>query len=583
MNRIALHTALAISATLVMGQLAGCATLKKVASGGKITQADLVREGDKAYKDNEREKEQIGRLEKQVDENLKQIEEKRAAGQFSSAEYREKSLGRTLDQLKALDKANARLTSAPAKLADIKQKYSREVYERKATAERCEKFVTDAKDNRMNERWNYAGNRIDDYVKCRRKMKDVGVDEGRIGGIDGNAIAEMDAFAEHLLQESQANRVAAQFRYAVAFERDLEEKMERYAEIDPKSAKPAGYVKKMNEIRMKHRDPEEVAAEKAQGAYEAWKKLAADQFEKEWTNIQEAEAKARPGYDKGLAALEKGDFKAAMPELYKARETLYKAAYPTSLAFDTALTNGNLRRGLSYEIAAAIAKGHFDQGDKARLYPEMDIIKTGRKWMSKDDELIIRWNDILADRQGNLTPKTTDQVRRYASRYAKETRGWRTVKDTAKAASGEAYSLLGVELETVSHRAAASDPAANAGKIVKVEEPVTSVSGRSLSFDFRREYQVPTNCWRTKRIASVNLWTGRVNYEQKCNYKTVKDGYFLVVNGPAGVRVAKGDLVTFYAAVGAKKGNNLHLEDAGFVRVAKKGETSWYSGARIGK
>ncbi len=570
-------------AAATMMWIGGCGALKKVASGGKLTSADLVREGDRAVKAKQRENKQVSRLEGQVNTNLKQIAELRQKGRFSSAEYREKSLNRTLKKLRSLDSSNAVAKAAPGKLADIKSTYSKSVYQRKATAERCDKIAANTKDARMNERWSRVSRNIDSYVKCRRKMKDVGVDEGKIGPIDAKMVDELDAFAEYSLKESKANRIASKFRYAVAYERDMENKMGRYGEIAPDSRKPTGYLKKMNKIRMKHRDPQEIAAEKAKGAYEAWKKLATEQFHKEWDAIHAAEAKAKADFDKGFAAIDKGDYNNGLKALYKARETLFAGAWPNALAFDTALASGALRTGLSYEISAAIARAHFDQGDKAKLYPELAIIKTGRKWLSKEDETTVRLYNILADRKGKLTPKTTDQVRRYASRYAKETRAWRTVKDTAKASSGEAYSLLGVDLQTISHRRAASKPTENAGKIVWVKEPVTSVSGRNLRFDFRRSYKVPTKCWNTRKISHVNLWTGRVYYQQKCKYKTVRDGYYLVVAGPPGVRVKKGDQVSFYAAVGAKKGNDLRLVDAGYVRVAPKGKTRWYTGAKIGR
>lgn len=523
-NRLAVCRCLTVAVAL----FTGCTALKKVAKGGKLTTSDLANEGDQAYKAEQLEKTQIARRERQVDDN-------------------------------------------PQKIAA----------QRKATAARCGKIAAGLRESRNKKRWNGVRRGIDDYVQCRRKMNDVRVDAGQISAIDGDVVVEIDAFAEHGLREAKAQRISSKFRYALAYERDIENAMARYAEIAPRSKQPASLLKRMDAIRTQHRDPEEITAEEAGGAYEAWKALAATRFAKEWDATHAAEAKARPDFDRGSAAVARGDFKAGLKALYAAREALFAGAWPNSLAFDTALASGALRTGLSYEIAKVIARVHFDQGDKARLYPELQIIKTGRAWMSKADETTVRLYDILADGSGRLTPKTTDAVRRYAARYAKETEAWRTVKDTARAMSGQAYGLLGVDLKTISHRHAASQPAATAGKVVWVDESVDAVSGGDLRFDLRRSYEVPTRCWNTRKISHVNLWTGRVYYAQKCNYKTVHDGYYLVVARPAGVPVSKGDKVSFYAAVGPKKGDDLHLVDAGFVRVAPSGKTTWYAGAKV--
>lgn len=188
----------------------------------------------------------------------------------------------------------------------------------------------------------------------------------------------------------------------------------------------------------------------------------------------------------------------------------------------------------------------------------------------------------MADRDGKLAPKASTPVRRYASRYSDVAKKWKYSKEGAEASTGNAYAMLGVSIETVSHRRAGSSPDEYAGKIVRVEEKVDAVKGNELKFDFRASYKVPTNCWSTGKVSHVNVYTGDVHYEQKCNYKKVKRGYILSVEKPSGVTVSEGDVVSFYAAVGDKEGNyTLNLGSPGYVRVAPKDKTAWYLGADV--
>jgi hypothetical protein len=300
--------------------------------------------------------------------------------------------------------------------------------------------------------------------------------------------------------------------------------------------------------------------------------------------IEAAEAKAKPDYEAGVAALEKGNYREALEKLNSAREKLYQAAYPSSVALDSAVKNGSLKRGLSYEIASAIARVHFEDGNVSSLYPELNIIKDGRTWLDGGEELKVRLYDILADRDGALAPKASDPVKSYASRYSDTADKYRFSKQAADAKVGAAYAMLGVDLDTISHRTAGSSPEDNAGKVVYVDEAVTKVEGKYLHFDFRGEYSVPTKCWHTNKISSVNAYTGRVTYEQKCKYKKVKRGYILKVEKPRGIKVSKGDVVSFYATVGKKEGKfTVNLNEPGYVRVAPDGKTAWYLGVNVAK
>ncbi len=561
---------------------AGCALAKKAASGGDISQRDVVNASDKQIKKEQGEREQIADYVKRIDKTLADISEKRSEGNFSSAEYREKTLDRYLEKLKELDSDHEKLASAPKELVSIKEKYSREVYEKKALTEECQRKVEKAKESRMDEQWRYVERNLDYYVKCRRKLQDVGGEASDIAAQDKLYKGEVKEFANYALEQIETKRKAKNFRTAAAFEQTLERHLEQYDEIDESNSYTKGVAKRMKKVQMTYRDPKEVEAEKAESAFNAWRENAIKAFEKEMTNIRSAEDQARPAYKAGVEALEEGDYDTAQTKLTEARQTLYSNAYSSPVALDTAIANGNLKRGLSYEIAAALARVHFEEGELAKLYPELNIIKDGRSWIDDKDEKTVRLYDILADSKGKLAPKATSLVKRYASRYSDTARTYRFTKEAADAKVGEAYAMLGVDLETISHRKAGASPDDNAGEVIFVEETVDAVKGGKLKFDFRSSYKVPTKCWNTKEVSSVNVYTGRVNYKQKCKYKEVDNGYILSVSAPEGTKVKEGDTVSFYATVGSKTGDHtVNLNEPGYVRVAPEGKTAWYLGVDV--
>ena len=574
-----------IIAALMFAGLAlpGCDLLKKAASGGTISQADLVNSADRQIKENERNKEKIADLEKTIQEDLTEIEQMRMNGRFSSADYRVKRLNKNLDDLRELDAGNAALTSAPKKLSEIEGTYTEERYQKQVLGDECGKHIEEAKAARMDENWYRVDRRTVDYGKCRRKMVDVGIDSGVVASLDEKALSEYDEYANYLLSQSEAFRKSSEFRKATGFESTLEGLLVYYAEIDPNSSQPKKFLARSTKIQKANRDPKEIEAEKQTAAFEAWKGQVTGAFDKEWEAVQAAESAARPTYDEGMKALDSGDYKTAAAKFAEARQKLYSAAYPSAIALEAAFANGSLEKGLSYEISAGLARTHFEQGDKAQLYPELSIIKNGRKWLAKDQEVQVRMYDILADRNGKLTPKPTDAVRRYAGRYSDVGRQFKGIKEVASAQRGEAYNMLGVDVETISHREAGSNTSEKAGKVVYMKDvAIDTVKGKYLRFDFKSSYKVPTSCRNTKEVASVNIYTGRVSYVQKCKYKTVKDGYVIVVPSPKGVKLKKGDLVSFYATVKERKGKfEVMLKDPGYVRVSKGGETKWFLGATV--
>lgn len=578
-----IRTTLIVTCMLAMGA-SSCDLVKKAARGDSIDQRDLVNSADKEVKEHQREQKQAGDYAKRIERTLTEIEEQRQEGRFSAAEYREKTLQRHMDKLRELDSDHEMLKTAPKRLAEIKEKYTKEVYQRKALAEDCAEDVNKAKENRMEDRWRYVDRELEDYVQCRRKLKDVGGDEAKIAEMDAVYKEEFKKFADYALELIEKERKAKNFRTAVAFEKNLEQKLEDYDEVEENNKYTKGVAKRVNKVRMTYRDPAEVRAEKAEEAFNAWKKNAEAAFNKEMEKLSAAEKTAKPAYDEGVAALEKGEYDKALKKLTEARQKLYETAFPSAVALDAAINNGNLKRGLSYKIASAIARVHFEEGDIAKLYPELKIIKEGRGWLDGGEELEVRLFDILADRDGKLAPKASDPVKRYASRYSDTAKKYRFTKEAADAQVGQAYAMLGVDIDTVSHRQAGSNPDEYKGKVVFVEEPVTSVKGGYLNFDFRGEYSVPTKCWHTNEIASVNAYTGRVTYEQKCKYKKVKRGYILKVKKPKGVNVGKGDVVSFFATVGDKQGKfTVNLNEPGYVRVAPDGKTAWYLGVNVKK
>lgn len=572
---------LLISATVLT--LPACNLLKKAASGDSISQKDLVNAADSEVKKNDREKEKITKLVGSINEDLKEIEEQRKNGRFSSAKYRVKRLNKSLAELKKLDSKNSQLKTAPKKLGQIESTWTEDAYNKKVLVKKCSTLAEEAKAARMEENWHRVNKRLGDYTKCRRKLKDVGIEDATIAQSDATAVPEYENFMDALFVLAVNARKAKDFRKAGAYEAGIGNLVKHYTEISPDGKKHVKMAKKIEAIRKKYRDPEEVKAEKAKGAFDSWRKNVETVFNQQWDKIAAAEKIARPIFEEGQKLATAGKNKDAAKKLIEARQKLYISAYPSSVAIDAAIKNNALQKGLSYEISAALAKIYFEEGDKSKLYPELAIIKTGRPWLSKEEEIQVRLYDILADYRGKLSPKPTDLVRRYASRYSDTAKKYKLVKDEASAKLGEAYNMMGVKVETVSHRSAGSNPTDNVGKIVKMEETISSVSGGKLRFDYRGSYKKATKCWRTKNVAGVNVYTGRVIYEQRCRYKTVKTGYYIVVPKPKGYKLKKGDKVTFFATVGKKKGNNVNFIKPNYVIVAPGGQVKSFMGVPIKK
>lgn len=242
----------------------------------------------------------------------------------------------------------------------------------------------------MEENWRYVDRNLSDYIKCRRKLQDFGGDADKIASMDDQYRAEFGNYADYALTQIKSYRQNGRFDYARGFEKGLEEHIEDYKEISESTDKPDAVAAKMEKIQKAHRDPEVVRAEKAEAAFKAWKKNATKVFNDEWKQIQAAEEKAMPEYEAGMKALEAGEYDKAVKKLTAASQKLYSEAYPSVVAMDAAINNGSIKRGLSYKIAAGVARAHFEAGNKAKMYSELPIIKHGRDWLSKEKELKIR-------------------------------------------------------------------------------------------------------------------------------------------------------------------------------------------------
>src|SRR5690606_16912581 len=124
--------------------------------------------------------------------------------------------------------------------------------------------------------------------------------------LDAGAVAEWELFAANALKQTKAWRMEQSFWNAVGLEKNLAKKAEGMAEAEQNAtgstAKTDAILAEMKAIQMAHRDPKEVEAEQAKGAFEAWVKLATETFQKEWATLAAAEAAARPTYEAGVRA-----------------------------------------------------------------------------------------------------------------------------------------------------------------------------------------------------------------------------------------------------------------------------------------
>ena len=575
------HIALLCLLSTTALTLPACNLLKKAARGDDITRNDMVNAADSEIKDRERNQEKIADLEQDIDEDLAEIEELRKDGRFSSTKYRVKRLNDNLAKLRALDSSNDKLTSAPKRLSSIESTYTEELYAKTTLMKDCEEDTEKAKAGRMDRNMYSLNSGIENYLKCRRRLTDVGVDASQVASLDEKIVPEYEFYLNALFEQATAYRKEKRFRQAVAYETKIMDWSKALKEIQPDSKQEAYYTKKVTGLRTRYKDPEEVKAQQAKGAFESWRTGVKTTFDKQWAMTLAAEQAARPLYEEGKTLAEASKFKEAEAKLMQARKTLFAKAYPSGLALETARRQGMLQKGLSYEIASVLANIYFQQGDKTKLYPELELIRDGRVWLDQDKELEVRLYDILADYKGKLSPKATDLVKRYAGRYSDTASKYKMTNEEASAKVGESYNMMGVAVETVDYRSAANDAKGNAGKIVRMDRVVDSVSGGKMKFDFKGTYDKPVNCKRTGRVASVNAYTGSIIYERKCQYRKVPTGYFVLAPVPKGVKVRKGDKVSFFAKVKDRTGDKVNLQDTAIVSVSPAGETTWFMGAGV--
>lgn len=568
----------AIICGLSVGLASGCNLISKAAKGEDIGRADLVRSAEQQHQDYEQEQEQIEATVDNIEQLLGEIQDFREQGRFSPAEMRERRLNAQLDNLEDLDSSHEMLDDAPAELEQIKSEYSREVYEKRALAEECEHTIAQAREQRMREQWRRVDRGLTNYAQCRRRFVDLAGDASALTDADDTYGEEIEVYSDYLIENIETTRKNSRFNVATSTERNLANHLEYYEEVIGDEDFVAATDARVDELRETYRDPAVVEAEQAEDAFYAWRDRAGDIFEDQLNQIQSAEEQARPMYEEARELMDDGAFEEALDKLQQARTTLYENAYSSGVAMETAVTNRTIERGLSYEIAAAIAEIHFHQGDRAQMYPELSIIQNGRTWFDEDEEFQIYLYQVLADRDGDMVPQPTSQVRRYAGEFSDTAAEYRRTAERADVRSGEAYAMLGVNLEPISERRILLNADDATGEVIHLEQQVDSVSGGQMQFDFRQTRNVPTNCRSTGEVVGANVYTGEVRYRQECDSREIEEGYVLSAPTPDGVQVRSGDIVEIYATVGNVSGDTVRLNDPGVVRVMRNGETAFYLG-----
>lgn len=137
--------------------------------------------------------------------------------------------------------------------------------------------------------------------------------------------------------------------------------------------------------------PEASAADdkvKIKADFDAWFKETNAQFEKSWAAIQEAEAAARPTYEKGVKLAEQGKQKKAAKTLLDARAKLFNHKQATFV---------HVNKGLSHSIALPLASIYDDTDDEALLKREIVFMDKGRAWLSKEEEQKIFMHHAMKD------------------------------------------------------------------------------------------------------------------------------------------------------------------------------------------
>ncbi len=574
------HTqiSLGLSVLLVIGLFTGCDLVSQAARGDDIDRSDVVRSAEREHSDHEREQEQIANLVDQMEDTLDEIKDLRQDGRFGPADMRVDRLDNQLSNLEDLDSSHDMLDEAPARLDEIKAEFTREDYERQALAEECQQNIDTAREMRMNEQWRRVDTHLTNYVQCRRRLVDLAGDAQMITDADDTYAEEIEAYADYQIGNIESYRQNENFRNSATTERSLANHLEYFDEVIGDEDVIATIEAEVDEIRETYRDPAQVEAEQAEDEFYDWRERAEEIFTDDFNQIREAEDEAKPLYEEARELMDDGEFDEALAKLQEARTTLYQSAYPSAVAMETAVTNRTIERGLSHEIAAAIAEIHFHQGDRAKMYPELSILQNGRTWLDEEDELKAHLHQILADRDGDMVPQTTERVQRYAGEFSDTATQFRRVAERADARSGEAYRMLGVDLDPISERQVLMNPDDAQGEVIRLEEEVTNVAGGNLEFDFRATREVATNCRNTNEVASANVYTGEVRYRQECDSKQIEEGYVLSASAPSGVQVQQGDIVELYATVGSASGDNVTLNTPGVVRVMREGETVWYQG-----
>ena len=331
---------------------------------------------------------------------------------------------------------------------------------------------------------------------------------------------------------------------------------------------------------------------------DAWRAEVVAQFNKDWAAITAAEKQARPLVVQAARLAKAGKAKKAESALLEARRVLYTAPKAEVIP---------LRRGLSYEIAVALATLYEDRGAHALAKRELSLMETGRRWMSRADETLVRLHEQAeaierayrdgerAASAGNPPPRKQRQKTRQISGYLRYRHGkvWsedgkkqgEAMRDAARRAKKlideELYEDLGGTRRVQFHqRTYPADTFKVGGAPVEVAVGVVSKArGRTATLDFRKAQREAYDCRSTGKVRKVTR-RGEYLYHKVCKYRNKRGGHAMSLKLPPGLAVKKGDEMTFYADVVKRKGSSLVLGRAAVVAVTRKGRTIWLHGVK---
>lgn len=338
--------------------------------------------------------------------------------------------------------------------------------------------------------------------------------------------------------------------------------------------------------------------------FDTWHQETKQQFEKNWAAIQEAEAAARPTYDKGVKIAEAGKNKKAIETLLDARAKLFNHKKATFVHVD---------KGLSHQIALALASLYSDMDDEARLKREIVFMDKGRDWLPKEEEQKIFLHHALKElyrvwgveeaKEGRKRMKTKDRNRLKRIMAAvtvgphtdilfedlyEMRKGWEAAFDASKKTYAQTeFDDFGGQGDLSAHDDLFAPTESNFREgleMLVINREVTKATKKTVTFDFTTSRVLPVNCKSTGKILEVTP-RGRYIYKQKCEFMAREGGHKLVMKAPKGIKLKKGDVVTMYVTVAKTptKGKIVQMDGPAIVHSSRKGKTQVLLGVKTKK